>query len=359
MMRIGVFDPYLDTLSGGEKYMLSIASCLSSQHEVFIFWDKEKESQIKQTASRKLGIDLSSVKFYKNIFAKNISLTSRFFESRKFDSIVYLSDGSIPFVGTKLYIHFQFPIGWVDGKSIKTKIKLFFVKKIFCNSYFTKNFIDQKLNIKSDILYPPVNLYVVKQLKKENVILHVGRFDVDSHESSYKKQDVMIGFFKKMVDEGLRDWKFILIVGVKDKDEEKLNKLKKMSEGYPIELMDNISNQELWKYYSKTRIYWHATGYKENLQKYPERAEHFGISTVEAMGTGAVPIVFNAGGQKEIVEDGINGYLWNTLEDLLKKTNNLIKDEKLWKEMSENAIKRSEVFSGGRFCKALKDIIKQ
>ena len=37
MMRIGIFDPYLDTLSGGEKYMLSIASCLVQEYEVFIF----------------------------------------------------------------------------------------------------------------------------------------------------------------------------------------------------------------------------------------------------------------------------------------------------------------------------------
>lgn len=356
-MRIGIFDPYLDSLSGGEKYMLSIASCLSSQHEVFIFWDKEKESQIKQTASEKLGIDLSSVKFHKNIFDKNTSSFSRFFESRKFDAIVYLSDGSIPLTGTKLFIHFQFPIEWIDGKSLKTIIKLFFVKKIFCNSYFTKHLIDKKLNVKSDILYPPVNLHVVKNMKKENIILHVGRFDVNSHESNYKKQDVMINIFKKMVIAGLKNWKFKLIVGVKDKDKGKLNKLREMSKGYPIELIENISNRKLWEYYSKARIYWHATGYGEDLQKYPEKAEHFGISTVEAMGAGCVPVVINAGGQKEIVEDGKNGYLWSTLEEFVEKTQNLIKNENLWEKMRIGAIKRSKVFRGNRFCSELKDIV--
>lgn len=133
-MKIGIFDPYLDSLSGGEKYMLSIASCLSSQHDVFVFWDKEKESEIRQAAEKKLGVDLFSVKFYKNIFNRNISLVTRFLESKKFDAIIYLSDGSIPFVGTKLFVHFQFPIEWVNEKSIKTKIKLLFIKKIFCNS---------------------------------------------------------------------------------------------------------------------------------------------------------------------------------------------------------------------------------
>ena len=138
-MKIGIYDPYLDSLSGGEKYMLSIASCLAQGHEVYIFWDKNKEAEIKQTALIKLGIDLSSIKFYKNIFGKNVSFISRFLESKKFDAIVYLSDGSIPLVGTKLFIHFQFPIEWIIGKSLKTRIKLFFVKKIFCNSYFTKS----------------------------------------------------------------------------------------------------------------------------------------------------------------------------------------------------------------------------
>src|SRR3990167_9933677 len=94
MMRIGIFDPYLDTLSGGEKYMLSIASCLVQEYEVFIFWDKSKEDKIKQTALKKLGMDLSSVKFYSNIFDKKTSLLSRFVQSRKFDAIVYLSDRS-------------------------------------------------------------------------------------------------------------------------------------------------------------------------------------------------------------------------------------------------------------------------
>lgn len=358
-MRIGILDPYLDSLSGGEKYMLSIASCLSSSHEVFIFWDKEKEAEIRKEAYRKLGIDLSSVKFYKNIFNNNVSFMSRFVESRKFDTIIYLSDGSIPFVPTRLYIHFQFPIEWVNGKSLKTKIKLPFVKKIFCNSNFTKHFIDKKLNIESKVLYPPVSINLQSNIKKENLLLHVGRFDIDRKESNYKKQDVMISVFKDMIDQGLKEWRFVIIVGLKKEDKSKLNKLKSMIKGYPIEIIENPQNKTLWKNYGKAKIYWHATGFGEDLQRFPEKAEHFGMSTVEAMGSGCVPVVFNAGGQKEIVEDGKNGYLWNNLEDFLAKTNNLIKDKKLWERMSVNAIGRSKIFSGGRFCTELKNIIRE
>lgn len=355
-MRIGLFDPYMDTLSGGEKYMLSAASCLAQKHEVFIFWDKDRENEIKKVALNKLGIDLSSVKFYKNIFDKDVSFMSRFLESGKFDAIIFLSDGSIPFLRTNLYIHFQFPIELVNGSSLNTKIKLFFAKDIFCNSYFTKHFVDRKLNINSKILYPSVVISKNDKVKKENVILHVGRYYIDENGSNYKKQDVMIKVFKKMIDEGLRDWEFIIILGTKDKDKVSLDR---DIQGYPIKIVENPSNEKLWENYSKAKIYWHATGFAVDLEKYPEKAEHFGISTVEAMGAGAVPVVINAGGQSEIVEDRISGYLWNTLGDLAKETNNLIRNEKLLKEMSANAMKRSDAFSGNRFCKNLRDIIRQ
>src|SRR3989344_9174247 len=254
-----------------------------------------------------------------NIFDKKVSSAIRFMDSRKYDAIIYLSDGSIPLIGTKLYVHFQFPIEWVDGRSLKTKFKLAFIKKIFCNSNFTKYYIDKKLSINSSVLYPPVDIGAAN-MKKENLILHVGRFNIDENGENYKKQDIMIRAFKEMVDGGLRDWKFNLIIGVKNEDKDESDKLKQLTKGYPICIIDNPSNETLWENYSKAKIYWHATGYGEDLRKYPEKAEHFGISTVEAMSGGAVPVVINAGGQKEIVEDGKSGYLWNTLEELAKYT---------------------------------------
>jgi glycosyltransferase involved in cell wall biosynthesis len=357
-MRIGVFDPYLDTLSGGEKYMLTIASCLAAENEVLVFWDKDEETEIKRKASGKLGLDLSGIKFTENIFVKDVSTVSRLIESNKFDAIVYLSDGSIPMVGTKLYVHFQFPVEWVNGESLKTKVKLSFVKKVFCNSKFTKKFIDNKLNIQSEILYPPVDLHVVKGVKKENVVLHVGRFDTDNKGNNFKKQDVMIDIFKEMVDKGLKDWKLKLVLGVMDNDADKLAGLEKTAEGYPVEFIVNISNQELWEHYSKSKIYWHATGYGEDLERNPEKAEHFGITTVEAMGAGCVPVVFNAGGQREIIGNNLNGYLCDSKEDFISKTTALIRDEKLLEKVAGEAVKRSGVFSGDRFCNEVKNIIK-
>lgn len=357
-MKIGIFDPYLDTLSGGEKYMLTIASCLSFSNEVYLFWDPSKAQEIKEKAHNKLGIDISSVKFSPNIFSSKQSPISRIIKSKEYDKIIYLSDGSMPFVLSKLYIHFQFPVEWVKVNFLKTKIKLSRTNGVFCNSKFTKSYIDKKFNIDSKVLYPSIEDKTSKDVKKENIILHVGRFGIDREGANYKKQDIMIKVFKEMVDKGLKNWKMVLVVGISDYDKEKVKKLKQEINNYPIEIIENPSNEILWEYYAKSKIYWHASGFGEDLINHPEKAEHFGISTVESMGAGNVPVVINAGGQKEIVENEKSGFLWDSLYEFQKKSKLLIDNDKLWKDMSEEAKRRSKVFENGNFCKELEEIIK-
>lgn len=357
-MKIGIFTPYLDSLSGGEKYILSAAECLSSSHEVFIFWDPRFESEIKKRAFEKFGINLNAVKFTNNIFNRDVSLFSRLLSSRTYDYIIFLSDGSIPLVLSNLIIHFQFPVEWVNAKSFKTKIKFFSIKNVICNSSFTKAYIDKKFGIKSMVLYPPTFIGKAKVKRKEKVVLHVGRFGTSIEGTNFKKQDAMIDVFKDMIRRGLKDWRFVLVISFKKEDEDNLGKLKKKAQGLPIKFIENPNNSALQTEYGRAQIYWHATGFGEDLIRHPERAEHFGIATVEAMGAGAVPVVINAGGQKEIVEDGKNGLLWNTLGELQEKTLQLIHDESLWQRFSTAAKERAKFFSERRFCEELQRIIK-
>ena len=73
------------------------------------------------------------------------------------------------------------------------------------------------------------------------------------------------------------------------------------------------------------------------------------ISTVEASAAGAVPVVIGKGGQKEIVEDGKNGFLWTTKTQLFEKTLELVKNPKVLERVSKNAIKNSHRFSREKF----------
>lgn len=362
-MKIGIYDPYLDDLGGGEKYMLSIAECLSKEHDVRIFWDEKKDLDL---VLQRFTIDLSRVKVAPNIFDSDFGFLRRLNESKKYDAIIVLSDGSIPFVfSKKLFIHLQQPIPKAKKNGLRNAIKKTRATRVFCNSYFSKSFVDRQLGVESIVIYPPVSLKP-KKVKKENIILHVGRFrardvrtvvnGVSMPVGDYKKQSVMIEEFKKIAKK-IPGWKFILATGVKPEDEKDFNEMRKRAENYPIKLLVNMSNDELWGIYSRAKIYWHASGFGEDLEKHPEFAEHFGISTVEAMGAGAVPVVINAGGQKEIIENNINGFLWDTLDELEGKTLLLVSENKIFEAMSLKAIERARDFHGSRFCEEIKKII--
>lgn len=352
-MKIGIYNPYLDTVSGGEKYMLKAALCLSSKHNVSVFWDPSSFINIKNKSMEKFGYDLSPITFVPNIFSKDVSLANRFFSSNKYDKILYLSDGSIPVVNTKLYIHFQFPVEWVKGGSIKNRLKIGRVSKVICNSFFTKSYIDREFAIDSVVVYPPVDVSASNGADKENIILNVGRFGQTIEGENFKKQDVMIDTFKKMVDSGLRLWRLVLVIGYKEEEKDKIEELKKLAEGYPIEIVDNPPLATTKNFFDKSKIYWHATGFGEDLIKFPEKAEHFGISTVEAMAHRCVPVVINAGGQKEIVQEGKNGFLWNTKEELIEKTIDLMKNPDALVDIGEKASLSVSRFGESRFCEDL------
>ena len=69
------------------------------------------------------------------------------------------------------------------------------------------------------------------------------------------------------------------------------------------------------------------------------------MSTVEAMAAGCVPIVVNRGGQREIVEHGVSGFLWDSIDDLEKYTLSLMLDDQLRQSMSEAARARAQKFT--------------
>lgn len=355
-MKIGIYDPYLDDLGGGEKYMITLAECLSIDNSVSVFWNNKENLE---NVAKRFSLDVSKITLKKNIFSSDYPFLKRCIDSLNYDVIIVLSDGSIPFVlSRKLLIHLQQPFPAIK-MSLKSNLKKMRVNSFFCNSMFTKSFIDKEFGINSNVVYPPVNIET-KEGRKENIILHVGRFRVVNVTSQdYKKQGVMIEVFKKMVDSGLKNWKFILAVGLQKNDESKFNQLKKRAEGYPIEFLINLKNDDLGKIYSKSKIYWHASGFGEDLQKHPELAEHFGISTVEAMGAGAVPVVINEGGQKEIVTDGKNGFFWDTINELQVKTKKLVDNKELLNDMAKQARVRAKDFSKAKFFQKINQLIEE
>ena len=205
-------------------------------------------------------------------------------------------------------------------------------------SQYTQNWIDNYWKVNSYVLYPPVK--TVKSSinpHKDNIIISVGRFFVGGHN---KKQDVMVKAFIEMCDKGWAgDWKLVL-VGRKHTDgasSSYVQSLEEVAKDYPIEIRYDTSVGELQDLLDKAKIYWHATGYGEVSNIYPEKFEHFGLSTVEAAQFGVVPVVFNAGGQPEIINHAKNGFLWNTTDELMDYTKLLMENDSMWNDLSSAA----------------------
>jgi len=340
--------------------MLTAAWYLSQKHEVSVFWDQK---DILEKGAEKFNLDLSKIKMTCNIFSAKTPFYKKYLASKKYDAILFLSDGSLPIIGTKLYVHFQFPIEWVNPSSLLSNFKKKRIKKIICNSYFTKSFIDKKFNVDSEILYPPTyfkkDFPKVELKQKKNQILNVGRLSVFPDGGLFKKQDFLIKAFKEIVDSGVKNWELILVVSYLERDKEVLENLKKQIKGYPIKILANISFAQLNQVYAASKIYWHASGFGEDLKTHPERAEHFGITTIEAMMNGIVPVVINAGGQKEIVQDSQDGFLFENEKELIAKTIKLIKDDSLCSKMAKSAREKAEEFSTDRFCEKLEAIFSK
>ncbi|MEK9138902.1 MAG: glycosyltransferase family 4 protein, partial [Bacteroidota bacterium] len=138
-----------------------------------------------------------------------------------------------------------------------------------------------------------------------------------------------------------------------------LEELRDAAKGHPIYFHVNSSYEELRRCYNQATIFWHAAGYGVDEEVHPERAEHFGMSTVEAMSAGCIPIVVNAGGQKEIVSHGKSGYLWSTLEDLVGRTIETMADPERIRTMSQQAREQFHNFDHQHFADRLISLFHQ
>ena len=357
-MKVAIISPYLDTLGGGERYLMTAAQIISQENKVDVLLNKHLFSlnveKLKKDLEQRFNLNLEKVKFIEAPVGKGSSAFKRFLFLKQYDLLIYLTDGSIfyPFAKRNI-LHIQSPLIGQPAKGLWGKIKLKGWDMIIYNSKFTQNNSLKNWPITSTVIYPPVDVKNIKPLKKKNYILSVGRFFGYLKD---KKQELLIQAFEQIYKLGkINSWSLHLAGSASEGDKQYLSDLEKMSVGLPIKFYPNIHYQDLVKLYGESSIYWHAAGYGESE---PTKMEHFGISVVEAMAGGCIPLVVNKGGLVEIVQDNISGMLWLDINDLKMKTIKLISDLELQEKISQSATERARNFSKDKFEKALLEIVK-
>lgn len=344
MGKAAIYNPYLDTLGGGERYTLTFAKVLAEEgYDVDIEW---KDPNILNLLAKRFGLKLP----------KNINIIESINRGENYDVCFWVSDGSIPTLkARKNYLHFQIPFHDVDGKSLLNKMKLFRINKIICNSIFTKTVIDKEYGVDSIVLYPPIETGLYLPKRKINQICYVSRF---SDLVQNKGHQILIQQFKKLVkDKKFTEWKLILAGGSEVGSSEYLKILKLQSRGFNIEFIESPTVEELKNILGQSKISWSASGYGVEEFKNPEKVEHFGITLVESMSAGCVPVAYNAGGHKEIIDNGKNGYLWQNKNELVTITKRLLNESGILRNLSKEATISSKKFGYEQFKKATQNII--
>lgn len=203
------------------------------------------------------------------------------------------------------------------------------------NSQETKKRIQKFYRRDATVIYPPVS--IPKKISNIEYRLSNPYYITVSRLARAKHVDILIKAANKM--------KFNLKIVGTGRDEKYLRSFA----GPTVEFLGNITDSELSNYYFKAKAFLFASV-----------DEEFGIAPVEAMGHGLPVIAFESGGLPETVKKGVNGYLFeelneDTLIEKLKKLEGL-KVEKLL-EMKKSARKTAENFTEEKFIQQILDFV--
>lgn len=393
-MRILMYNPNLQTRGGGEKVYLALASELSKNHDVTLF---DRNGASLSYLQDYFNTDLTRIKLYTPkkhaiayVFERipiarlrilvDILINSH--DIKKFQHDLFINNehySRLPApISNSIYMC-MFPQDLKKQDSNRNTIikKIYHYifdiislvilgdqgphkyKKIVANSKYTQSWIKKRWQKDSEILYP-ICEDMGPPVDKERMILNVGRFSATTKIAHDKKQDFLIEAFKELSKTN-NNYRMILVGGAAqdEKTKEHIKKLQESAKGYSIEFKYNVSFSELKKMYQTSDIYWHAAGVGVDKNESPEKMEHFGIVTTEAMSAGCIPIVFNGGGQTEIIGVGENGYVFDNMEQLILYTKTVImKDPKEKKAMRIHAVKDAKKYTIEEFKKSVQAIFE-
>lgn len=356
--RLGIYDNAFHFIGGAQKYGCTIANALQNRFDITLI--ANADISIEQLQNwYDLDLQQCQIKTIKIPYFESQKQKKEVFDAGLVDlkkenpfHVISRESGLYDIFVNNCMLEMVYPLAPVSELVChfpEREISRFFhvgnYSHIIYNSQYTAFWIKQRWRLDPHIhIYPPVDMEsAFAPENKEKTILSVSRFEL----SGNKQQLEMIKAFVHLIrtyPEVMRDWQ-LLLVGGSVKNNPYLDRIKSLLSAYAypnIKLMVNIPAQELKSVYQKASIFWHFCGLN---QLDPARIEHFGMTTAEAMQNGCVPIVFDGGGQPEIVEEGVSGLLFKTQAEAFEKTALLLKDKDRMQRLGQGAHTRGKDFT--------------
>jgi len=336
MKKIAVYNPFIETLGGGEKHIFSIADSLCGENgEVSVFWNRDLKTALKKRFDLK---KTDRYIFRKNVFKQGNPLLV-INALKEFDYFFYVTDGSYFFsLARKNYVYAMVPNRKLYRMTFLNRLKLRNFRFISISNY-TSRWL-KEWGIESQIITPYVfdNGKKLETFKKNRTILSVARFFPHLHSKNHPQ---IIDAFKTIKKNHLfENYRLILAGGLKEEDRWYFNRIKKKAgRDSSIVFMPNVSKTKLDHLYKQADYFWHFAGLGIDEKTHPDRVEHFGITPLEAMINGAVVFCHNSGGPAEFIKNNQNGYLFNDVGTLIENMVFLQKNPKITRKIRLEAQK--------------------
>ena len=324
--RVAVFFPYEFIPGGGEKFALSIAEQLAGDAEIYLVFEHEESVLRIISVLEDLGfpefpfhpVTLEAARAMP-AFDVFILIGNELFPTRPAMGRRNFFICQFPFPVPRDFLQMHHDLG--HHKAFETYI----VYSDYVRTRVQDMLHEWHVRIPVQVLSPTTDL-VGEREAKANHIVGVGRFFVGGHN---KRHDVMIEVMRlveQMAPElgATLDLAGALHNGAEHR--EHLQGLRERAEALPVSFHIDILRRDLDVLYREAKVYLHAGGWDVDTIAHPEAAEHFGITILEAMSAGCIPIVYAAGGPAEIVKHGVNGFLVVGIQEMADWTVKILRN---------------------------------
>lgn len=320
-----VCTPFDVRIGGGERYILSVAGALSEQYEVW-FLTRQRISRAR------LALTMDDLAISPGCYHHaTMDDTANWPRPALYVVMGNEIEPPTPAYGQHNIYHLQFPfpIRYIGHFSIERIHKF---DAILVNSQFTadnvrKAFTTYKIDAKPiHVVYPPVaipspeeqaSILARKREEKDKIkIVNIGRFVTQGH---HKRQDVVMDIAEECFRLKL-PVRFEIYGGL-DSGEENMKYFSSLVERgarVKAKVQANVSRRVIENALNEATFYIHPCGMGHYPGLSSEKLEHFGITVVEAMSRGCMPIVYGWGGAAELVRDTECGRIFNSVEEIFR-----------------------------------------
>jgi glycosyltransferase involved in cell wall biosynthesis len=358
--RLAVYDHAFHLIGGAQKYGLTMTAALRDRFDITLIANKEIRLEDFKAW---YGLDLSGcavkiirIPFYEE---KGTAFLDPALVTAKVKNPFHLvsrASGDYDFFVNNSMNEMVFPLANITVLICHFPERLpqsyFYADRysqVVNNSRYTASWVERMWKFKPhQHIYPPVDMDGAGAVgPKEKIILSVARFEP---EGTKRQREMIEAFLKldRLYPEIVKGWKFVLVGGSEPKNLylDRLTRLIGENPRGNIELKVNIPAAELLGLYRSASIFWHLCGV---VHDHPSEVEHFGMTTVEAMAHRAVPIVYDGGGLREIVDHGVDGFRVRHAGQMLGYSIRLFRNGELIRKLGEAAQAKAQDFSRARF----------